>query len=324
MHAILNTPLRIGSLTLKHRLIQGPLAGFSCAPFRELFSNYTAPAYCVTEMLSAHDVLHKHQLNSRYLYRAANEDKLCYQISGNDPEIMANAAAKLEALGADLIDINCGCPKPKIRKKGAGSALIENPEQLIKIIHNTRRAIKCPLTIKIRLMDQMHNIQLAKQIEHAGADAIIVHGRRWTDDYDVPNNYDAIAHIKNVVNIPVITNGDISDLPSLQHALTQTHCDAFMIGRAGTGRPWLFQELLANQSIEIDNTTLIALFMKHLNGLSTLENEHKAILQSKSLLRYYFKHLLEPAQIQSLYQFNQIKDIAVQLTNILLYSEPLK
>ena len=117
MLSYLNSALRLGGLQLHNRLIQGPLAGFSCAPFRALFSRYDAPAYCVSEMISAHDVLNKHEANSRYLYRSPQENKLCYQISGTDPFIMAEAATKLAALKADLIDINCGCPKTKIRKK---------------------------------------------------------------------------------------------------------------------------------------------------------------------------------------------------------------
>src|SRR5690349_17736228 len=113
MQAFLNSPFTIGSLQLPNRLIQGPLAGFSCAPFRRLFTLFLPPAYCVSEMLSAQDVIHKHTLESRYLYRAPDEGRLCYQISGTNPELMAMAAAKLEQAGADLIDINCGCPKTK-------------------------------------------------------------------------------------------------------------------------------------------------------------------------------------------------------------------
>jgi tRNA-dihydrouridine synthase len=120
MHSFINSPLLIGSLTIPHRLIQGPLAGYSCAPFRAIFNQFTPPAYCVSEMCSANDVIHKHQANSRYLYRAPEERILAYQISGTDPQIMAQAAGHLQSIGADLIDLNCGCPKNKIRKKGAG------------------------------------------------------------------------------------------------------------------------------------------------------------------------------------------------------------
>ncbi len=151
MQAFLNSPFRIGSLQLPNRLLQGPLAGFSCAPFRQLYYKFLSPAYCVTEMISAYDVLHKHPITSRYLYRAPEETRLCYQISGHDPTIMAQAALRLEGLGADLIDLNCGCPKTKIRKKGAGSALLDTPALLCEIVGAVRRRISIPLTVKLRI-----------------------------------------------------------------------------------------------------------------------------------------------------------------------------
>ncbi len=311
-----NIPLSIGSFQLQHRLIQGPLAGFSCAPFRQLFSQYTPPAYCVSEMLSAHDVLHKHLFNGRYLYRSPDEKHLCYQISGTDPAIMADAAIKLEHSGADLIDINCGCPKTKIRKKGAGSALLETSERLIEIIHAVRVAIQCPLTVKIRLQGNTQDLELARKIANAGVDALIVHGRRWNDDYDHPNDLQQIARIKRAIDIPVIANGDISNARTLNNALTKTGCDAFMISRAGTGQPWLFKELLSEQSFSIDRPPLIFLFMMHLEGLAILESEHKAVLQSKSLVRYYFRNLADPMFLQSFYALSSLKAIEKALSSI--------
>ncbi|TAL62823.1 MAG: tRNA-dihydrouridine synthase family protein, partial [Legionella sp.] len=171
MLSFINSPLQIGSLTIPHRLIQGPLAGFSCAPFRELFNHFTPPAYAVSEMSSALDILHKHSANSRYVYRSPKEKILAYQISGTQENVMADAAATLQDFGADLIDINCGCPKIKIRKKGAGSALLENPDLLISIIRRVREVLHIPLTIKIRLQNNANDIQLAQQISDSGADA---------------------------------------------------------------------------------------------------------------------------------------------------------
>lgn len=185
MHTFINSSWQIGSLTLPHRLIQGPLAGYSCAPFRVLFNQFIPPAYCVSEMISARDVLHKHSSQSRYLYRDPQEKLLAYQISGTEKEILADAALILQEHGANLIDINCGCPKTKIRKKGAGSALLESPEKLITIIQHLRKTIRIPLTVKIRLLGDERDLHLAQQIMDAGADALIVHGRRWLDDYDI-------------------------------------------------------------------------------------------------------------------------------------------
>lgn len=310
---MINSPLTLGSLQLPHRLIQGPLAGFSCAPFRQLFTNFVQPAYCVSEMLSAHDVVYKHSVNGRYLYRAKDEGMLCYQIAGSDPALMADAAVKLAELGADLIDINCGCPKNKIRKNGAGSALLEDPQRLLAIVKAVRLAIKCPLTVKIRLQSNSNDLDISKGIVDAGADALIIHGRRWVDNYDRPCDLQQIAMIKQAIGIPLIANGDIADSSTLKNTVIQSGCDGFMIARAGTGKPWLFQELLSGLSVDINNTKLIKLFMKHLEGLATLESEYKAVLQSKSLVRYYFKNEVDLEFLQEFYKLSSLQDIESSL-----------
>lgn len=308
----------MGSLQLKHRLIQGPLAGFSCAPFRQLFTLFKTPAYCVSEMLSAHDVIYKHSPTGRYLYRSPDEGFLCYQIAGHDPGLMADAAAQLAELGADLIDINCGCPKNKIRKKGAGSALLEEPQRLLTIVKAVRRAIKCPLTVKIRLQGNDHDLDISRGIADEGADALIVHGRRWVDDYDKPCDLQQIAVLKQAIEIPLIANGDIADSATLNKALIATGCDGFMISRASTGKPWLFQQLLDGLIIKRDNTQLIALFMRHLDGLATLENEYKAVLQSKSLVRYYFTNQVDLAFLQQFYKLSSLQSIESSLKTKIL------
>lgn len=309
MHTIINSPLQIGSLKLPNRLIQGPLAGYSCAPFRELFYKYIPPAYSVTEMSSAIDVLNKHQKNSRYIYRSSAEKILAYQISGNDPYILAQAANHLETHGADIIDINCGCPKTKIRKKGAGSALLDQPEKLFTIIKNVRESISIPLTIKIRIQGNEQDIKLAKQIEEAGADALIVHGRRWVDDYDIHCDLSQIAQIKKNIKIPVIANGDINNTASLARAIQISGCDGFMIARAGSGRPWLYQELLEQGDLLISDSEKTMLFMEHLEGLKSLEDEYKSVLQSKSLVRYYFRDRLDELQLIQFYKLKSLVEI---------------
>lgn len=309
MHTIINSPLQIASLTLPHRLIQGPLAGYSCAPFRELFYQYTPPAYCVTEMSSAMDIIHKHKKDSRYIYRSPFEKTLAYQISGNDPHVLAQAALMLEDYGADLLDINCGCPKTKIRKKGAGSALLDDPEKLVGIIAAVRERISIPLTVKIRIQGAEADLTLARQIEDAGADALIVHGRRWTDDYDIACDLQRIGLIKKQINIPVIANGDIDSPESLSRALEITGCDGFMIARGGSGRPWLYQELLGQKMPVIHLAKKIELFILHLEGLATLENEYKAVLQSKSLARYYFKKIITEPDLNAFYKLDSLSNI---------------
>lgn len=317
MHAFYQEPFNIGSLKLPNRLIQGPLAGFSCAPFRQLYYQYSPPAYCVTEMISANDVLHKHQSNSRFIYRAQEEKILCYQISGQDPEVMAAAAAKLQSLGADLIDLNCGCPKAKIRKKGAGSALLEKPILLTKIVSTVRQAITIPLTVKLRITGDIQNdIILALALEEMGADALIIHGRRWVDDYSTRSDFHSIAQIKKSVRIPVVANGDIADHLTLKKAITMTNCDAYMIARAGCGKPWLYQQLLTekDQNELINHDERINCFLKHLDYLALLENEQQAVLQSKSLVRYYFGSFLNYERLQAFYTLDSLITIKKFLT----------
>lgn len=311
-----NTPFKIGALTLPNRLIQGPLAGYSCAPFRQLFYRYTPPAYCVSEMISAHDALNKHQPESRYLYRAPEEARLCYQLSGNEPSIVAAAAVRMQALGADLIDLNCGCPKAKIRKKGAGSALLDEPDRLLDIIRSVRAAITVPFSVKIRITGDGRDIALATAIEQAGADALIVHGRRWTDDYDIACNLSQIALIKQAVNLPVIANGDIADHATLTQAVETTGCDAYMIARAGSGHPWLYEQLLAKpeSSTLVTRAARISCFMEHLDGLASLESEYQAVLQSKSLLCYYFKNVLSESQLRAYYALDGLPAINLFLS----------
>lgn len=304
----LNTPFHVGKLLLPNRLIQGPLAGYSCAPLRQLFYQFIPPAYCVSEMISAQTLQQRTNTPKRYIYRAPEEQRLCYQISGANPDHLVHAASYLESLGADLIDINCGCPKPKIRKKGAGSALLDNPLHLIKLIEQVRGAIQIPLTIKIRLQDTISDVDLAQRIEQAGADALIVHARRWTEDYNVACDWTRIAAIKRAVSIPVIANGDLTSCDQIAHVYQETGCDAFMLARAGCGQPWLYDSLLtgvpSHQLITLQKLT--SLFKQHVYALAALESERQAILQSQSLIRYYFKQSLSCEQLE---QFRKIQHV---------------
>ena len=306
----LNAPFLLGTLLLPNRLIQGPLAGYSCAPLRQLFYQFIPPAYCVSEMISAQDLLQRGTTPTRYSYRAPEEKHLCYQISGATPGHLVDAASYLQAIGADLIDLNCGCPKPKIRKKGAGSALLDNPLQLVKLIQQVRCALNIPLTVKIRLQDAISDdVALAQRIEQAGADALIVHARRWRDDYAVACDWTSIAAIKRAVSIPVIANGDLTSLTQIAQVYQETGCDAFMLARAGCGQPWLYESLLTGVATHqfITAQKILPLFEQHVRALAALEGERQAIQQSQSLVRYYFKQWLTSEQLN---QFRSIQNLS--------------
>lgn len=314
----INSSFQIGALTFPHRLIQGPLAGYTCAPYRATFAAFQQPAYCVSEMISAHDLLHRQP--ARFVSRDPKEKYVTYQLSGYDPDVMAKAAVIMQGLGADMIDINCGCPKNKIRKKGAGSALLTSPDRIAQIITAIKARITIPLTVKIRVQGLEQDLNLAKIIEQAGADGLVVHGRRWQDNYEQPCDKHQIALIKRAVTIPVIANGDIADHASLQAMLKETACDAYMIARAGTGRPWLYQALLhpeAARSLSWSLSQAIAMFMSHLQGLAQLQNDYRAVLQSKTLVRYYFKPWLTREQLLGYYDLDSFIKIEEYLCNFI-------
>ena len=170
-------------------------------------------------------------------------------------------------------------------------------------------SISIPLTIKIRIQGNESDIILAQKIAAAGADALIVHGRRWMDDYDIACDLQQIAQIKQNIPIPVIANGDISSSATLKNALEISACDSFMIARAGSGRPWLYQELLEQRSVKLNSAEKIKLFLLHLKGLAQLEDEFKAVLQSKSLVRYYFKKQLDKEELAQFYKLTSLEAI---------------
>lgn len=296
-------PLVIGSKTFDHNLIQGPLAGYSSAPFRKLFYQFTPPAYCVTEMISAKSLVGNKNFNSRYLWRDPAEKNLCYQLSGNCAQTLREATRIVTDLGADLIDLNCGCPKPKIRKKQSGSYLLSKPDQIAEIVAAMKSATTVPITVKIRSdghSREHHHLAVAQAIADAGADALIVHGRHWTEGYETACQLEQISEIAAAVTIPVIGNGDIRNMVDLKKMLA-TGCAGVMISRAGTGKPWIFEQLLQEISgknyITPTLNDIMFLFQQHLAGLTALENKHKASLEIRKLLPYYFRDHLSPAQI---------------------------
>lgn len=286
--------LTIGKKQFDTNLIQAPLAGVSCAPFRELVWQFGGIAYCCTEMLSALHIASNADRSPRYQFRAPNEKNLCWQLSTNKPDILARASAYAISKGADILDLNCGCPQPKIRKKGCGSKLLLDEKNLIQLVKAMKQDAAVPVTVKMRI-DANHNdycdIAIAKILENAGADAIIVHGRHWTHDYDVAADMEAIANVVSAVSIPVIANGDITDTHELKNVFEKTHCAGFMIGRASVGQPWIYQkitnEMLGEKFISPSLNAIGQLFLQHAEKLIALEAEKPAIFQCRKLGKYY-------------------------------------
>lgn len=273
-------------------LIQGPLAGISCAPFRRLAFKYGHVAFCCTEMISAKTLLSKNQVRHRYCYKDPKEKTTCYQLSGTNPSELHEATHIAVSYGADMIDLNCGCPMPKIRQKGAGSSHIKNIDNLHDCILAMRRATTKPLSIKVRVDGSSGddcNKDLIACIQSSPLDFCTVHGRHWQDDYTVQCYYDQIAFFAESLAIPVIGNGDITSADSLSKMM-QTGAKGFMVGRAGVGQPWLFNNLLSKNKIIPTRELVINTLMDHVKALSLLvKSEKKALLEARKFTPYYLK-----------------------------------
>lgn len=292
-------PLRIGGLTFSHPLVQGPLAGVSCAPFRELTWQNGKPAFAYTEMISCQTLIHQSEKSrKRFITKSPHEGPVCFQLSSSDVKSLELGTRIVNDEGADLIDLNCGCPVKKIRSKKAGSHLLSEASKIYALIRAMKNNTHCPVSIKIRVdarSDDCFNEDVAKAVADAGADFITVHGRHWTEGYDVTCAYQDIAFFVNALSIPVIGNGDIACVHSLRQMLA-TGCAGAMIGRAGVGQPWLIQKLLTELKgdvfIEPSLSERGRMFLQHVQGLSDLmQTEKFAIIQARKFAKYYARTL---------------------------------
>lgn len=281
-------------MQFNNRLIQAPIAGYSCAAMRRLTWRWGKVDYCCSEMLSAKYLCSHRRIAPRFYQRAIDEGPLCIQLSGDNLDELKAAATQVAAWGADYLDLNCGCPMPKIRKKNCGSQLLAHSKKLYTLIRGMQQSSGLPTTIKIRVdgnSKDQYNKAVTDAAITAGASAIIVHGRHWTERYDQPVHAQQIAEIKDYSSIPVVANGDVTNAQQAAHIFHQTGCDAIMIARACVGQPWLFAKIHA----ELQGKTFVTptplqiaeLFIQHIKGLIELEPEKIALLQARKLAKYY-------------------------------------
>lgn len=294
-------PLQLGNRIFPLNIIQGPLAGVSNAPFRRLTWQYSQPAFSCTEMISCKTILHQPKVAAeRFMQKNPQEGPVCFQLSSNNPAELAEATKRVTDFGADLIDLNCGCPVKKIRSKGAGSSLLTNPQKLYQLITAMKNNTHVPVSIKIRVesqnsADEKFNAAVAKVVSDAGADFLIVHGRHWTEHYETPCRHNEIQFFVENLTIPVIGNGDIADVNSLKKMFA-TGCAGVMIGRAGVGQPWLIKKLIAEMNgenfIMPTSKEISAIFLEHMEELvELLGGEKFAILQARKFAKYYARSL---------------------------------
>ncbi len=238
--------LQIGNVVLPNNLILAPMAGVTDLPFRLLCKEQGAGLLCM-EMVSAKAILYKNKNTEELLKIDARENPVSLQLFGSDPDIISEIAKQIESRPFDILDINMGCPVPKVVNNGDGSALMKNPKLAGEIIEKTVRAIHKPVTVKIRKgFDEAHvnAVELAHIAQECGAAAVAVHGRTREQYYAGKADWDIIRRVKEAVSIPVIGNGDILTAQDVIDMEAQTGCDGFMIARGAEGNPWIFRQIL--------------------------------------------------------------------------------
>ena len=239
--------LKIGTLTLPHRAVFGPMAGFTDAPCRRLMAQHGA-GFTVSEMVSGRALVYQDRKTAALLRAEPNDAPYGVQLFGDDPEIMGQAAALIEGEQFDFLDINMGCPAPKIVSAGAGSKLMLDPELCGRIVEQVAAHTTRPVTVKMRKgwdADHITAVECAKACAQAGAAAIAVHARTWAEMYTPGIDFSIIAAVKQAVDVPVLGNGDIHTPEDALEMVRQTGCDGVMIARAALGDPWLFEQVNA-------------------------------------------------------------------------------
>lgn len=299
--------LNIGGVSLKSHAVLAPMAGVSDRAYRELCVRFGA-AYCVSEMVSS-KALSFNSKKSEELMEISDLERPCgIQIFGDDPKCMADAAKHALENKPDIIDINMGCPAPKISSNGSGSALMKNPRLCGEIVKAVTAVTDIPVTVKIRKGwddDSVNAVEVAKICESAGAAAITVHGRTRQQYYKPPVDYDIIKAVRESVSVPVIANGDIDSAERAKEVMDITGCDLVMIGRATLGNPWIFSQInayLENPNVKIHTPDLeerLCVMIEHIGKMVEYKGEHMAMLQARKLVVGYFKGMKGAAALRN-------------------------
>jgi nifR3 family TIM-barrel protein len=291
--------LEIGQLKLSNPLLLAPMAGISNLPFRLLAREYGC-ALAFTEMVSAEGLIRQPQKSEKFLRTCPEDKPWGVQIFGSRPEVMATATKILAEKGADILNINMGCPVRKITQGGAGSALLKDLALAKKILRAVRQAISIPLTVKIRLgWDEQNKnyLQVAKMVEEEGVDGLVIHGRTRAQGYNVKADWGAIAEAQTIIKIPVIGNGDLLTPQAVIRFFKETKCAGAMIGRGALGNPWIFQKTLAldkgEDAPDPSLTERESTIERHLHMLLDWRGEVHGVKEFRKHLIWYTKGLPE-------------------------------
>ncbi len=298
--------MRIGPYTLKNNLLLAPMAGITDLPYRRLCREQGA-GLAVSEMITSNSALWASPKSVRRMDLTGEPGPISVQIVGSDPESMAQAARINIDLGADIIDINMGCPAKKVCRVAAGAALLQDEERVKRILEAVVSAVDTPVTLKIRTGWDQHNrngVRIARIAEESGVQALTVHGRTRACGFSGSAEYHTIREIKQAISIPVIANGDINTPEIAKKVLAKTGVDGIMIGRAARGRPWLFREMqhyldtgevLPNPSSE----WISSLILKHLQELYDFYGEAQGIRIARKHLAWYSRGLVGAAEFRT-------------------------
>ncbi|MBQ3137568.1 MAG: tRNA dihydrouridine synthase DusB [Clostridia bacterium] len=317
--------MKIGNIEINpHSAALAPMAGVADKAFRELCVEYGA-TYVVSEMVSSKGLTMCDRKSKKLLSLSENERPAAAQIFGSDPKIMAESAVSCLEYKPDVIDINMGCPAPKIAGNGGGSALLKNPDLAEEIMKAVKDAVDIPVTVKIRLgwdSDSINCIEMAQRAQKAGMSAVTLHGRTRQQMYAPPVDRKMIAEVKKNIDIPLIANGDITDGLSAAQMIEETNCDYLMVGRGALGRPWVFSQITAYLEHEIilpepPVSERMRVMIKHIKRICEYKGERVGIREARKHAAWYIKGIKGAAayrqQVGALESIEQLEELAFKI-----------